>query len=120
MKVIAGSRNFTDYKKLCKICDHLLQYQTDIEIVSGTARGADRLGEQYAKERGYAIKQFPADWKKHGKAGGPIRNQQMANYADALIAFWDGKSRGAKNMIELAKRSNLTVKRIIFDASSSV
>lgn len=108
--IIAGSRNFTNYKKLSKICDHLLQHQTDIEIVSGTARGADRLGEQYAKEKGYAIKQFPADWNKHGKAAGPKRNQQMANYADALIAFWDGKSRGAKNMIELAKAVNLKIR----------
>lgn len=108
--IIAGSRNFNDYKKLCKICDHLLQFQSEIEIVSGTAKGADRLGEQYAKERGYAIKQFPADWNNYGKAAGPKRNQQMAEYADALVAFWDGKSRGTKNMIELANEANLKIR----------
>ena len=108
--IIAGSRNFTDYKKLCKTCDHLLQYQTEIEIVSGTARGADRLGEQYAREKGYPMKQFSADWNKYGKAAGPIRNQQMANYADALITFWNGKSRGTKNMIDLAKEIGLKIR----------
>jgi len=107
--IIAGSRNFNDYKKLCKICDHLLQNQANIEIVSGAARGTDQLGEKYASEKGYPIKQFPANWNKYGKAAGPKRNLQMANYADALIAFWDGKSRGTKNMIELANKRKLNV-----------
>ena len=112
--IIAGSRTFTDYKKLCEICDNILQDQTNIEIVSGAYyKGADKLGEQYAAEKGFPIKQFPADWKRYKRAAGPKRNQQMANYADALIAFWDGKSRGTKNMIELAKQNNLKV--IIID-----
>jgi len=100
--IIAGSRNFTDYQKLKETCDTILRDQTNIEIVSGNCRGADLLGEQYAKERGYKITQFPADWNKYGKSAGPKRNQQMANYADALIAFWDGKSKGNKHMIEMA------------------
>jgi hypothetical protein len=108
--IIAGSRTFTNYKKLKQTCDHLLQDQNTIEIVSGAYyRGADKLGEQYAKERGYKITQFPANWKRFGRAAGPKRNQQMAKYADALIAFWDGKSRGTKNMIELAKSSGLNI-----------
>jgi len=107
--IIAGSRNFNDYKKLCKICGHLLQNQANIEIISGAARGADQLGEKYASEKGYSIKQFPANWNKYGKAAGPKRNLQMANYSDALIAFWDGKSRGTKNMIELANKRKLNV-----------
>ncbi len=106
--IIAGGRNFTNYKKLCQACDHLLQDQTNIEIVSGAYyKGADKLGEQYAKERGYKITQFPANWNKYGKSAGPKRNQQMANYANALIAFWDGKSKGTKNRIDLAKSSHL-------------
>jgi len=68
------------------------------------------LGEHYAKEKGYKITQFPANWKRYGKAAGPKRNQEMANYADVLIAFWDGKSRGTKHMIELAKNRNLKIK----------
>ena len=86
----------------------MYQNQTNIEIVSGAYyKGADKLAEQYAKEKGFLIKQFPANWNKFGKAAGPKRNQQMANYTDALIAFWDGKSRGTKHMIEMAKQSKL-------------
>ena len=108
--IIAGSRTFTDYKKLSEVCDQFLQDQTDIEIVSGAYyKGADKLGEQYAKERGFKITQFPADWKRFGRAAGPKRNEQMANYADSLIAFWDGKSKGTKHMIDLAKGSNLKI-----------
>ncbi|MBG7631299.1 MAG: DUF2493 domain-containing protein [Bacteroidetes bacterium] len=112
--IIAGSRNFNDYKKLCKICDHLLQNQANIEIISGAARGADQLGEKYASEKGYSIKQFPANWNKYGKAAGPKRNEQMANYANTLIAFWDGKSKGTKHMIDMAKQANLNVEVIYF------
>lgn len=108
--IIAGGRNFNDYEKLCQFCDNALSKQTEIEIVSGTANGADKLGEKYANDKGYPIKQFPADWDKYGKSAGYIRNAQMAEYADALIAFWDGKSRGTKHMIDLAKRANLKVK----------
>jgi len=117
--IIAGGRNFTNYQKLKQTCDHLLQNQTNIEIVSGAYyKGADKLGEQYAKERGYKITQFPANWNKYGKAAGPKRNQQMANYADALIAFWDGKSKGTKNMIDLAKQGGLKVNVHYYKASS--
>ncbi len=109
--IIAGSRNFTNYKKLCEVCDQILQDQTNIEIVSGAYyKGADKLGEQYAKEHNYPIKQFPADWKRFGRASGPKRNEQMANYADALIAFWDGRSAGTKHMIQVAKSRNLKIK----------
>ena len=108
--IIAGGRNFTNYKKLCQICDQLLQDQTNIEIVSGAHyKGADKLGEQYAKERGYKITQFPTNWKQYGKVAGPKRNKEMAHYADALIAFWDGKSKETKHMIDLAKSSQLKV-----------
>ena len=109
--IIAGGRNFTNYQKLKQICDQFLQDKPNIEIVSGAYyKGADKLGEQYAKEKGFKLKQFPANWDKHGKAAGPIRNQQMAEYADTLIAFWDRKSRGTKNMIQLAKNKNLKLK----------
>ncbi|WP_298286857.1 DUF2493 domain-containing protein [uncultured Lutibacter sp.] len=108
--IIAGSRTFTDYKKLFEVCDQILQDQNNIEIVSGAYyRGADKLGEQYAKERGYKLIRFPPDWERFGKAAGPKRNEQMANYADALIAFWEGKSRGTKNMMQLAETKGLKI-----------
>lgn len=110
--IIAGGREFSDYDKLCVSCDKILSNQTEIEIVSGTARGADKLGEKYANERGYPIKQFPADWNLFGKSAGYKRNAQMADYADALIVFWDGKSKGTKHMIDLAKKVGLNIKII--------
>jgi hypothetical protein len=112
--IIAGGRTFNDYNLLYQKCDKALSMQKEVEIVSGTANGADKLGEKYANEKGFKIKQFPANWDSHGKSAGYIRNEEMAKYADALIAFWDGKSKGTKHMIDLAKRYNLKVKVIIF------
>lgn len=113
--IIAGSRDFSDYNLLREKCDRILSDQKNnhqIVIVSGTARGADRLGEKYAKERGYEVRQYPADWDAHGKSAGFIRNREMAKNADALIAFWDGQSKGTKLMIDLAKDHGLAVRVI--------
>ena len=101
MKVIvAGCRDFKDYDLLKEKLNHYRNYTGKMyELVSGGAQGADFLGEKYALENGIPIKHFPADWDKHGRAAGPIRNQQMADYADVLIAVWDGQSKGTKNMI---------------------
>ena len=112
--IIAGGRTFDQYDLLCKTCDHMLSLQKEVEIVSGTANGADKLGEKYAKEKGYSIKQFPADWDTHGKKAGYMRNQQMAEYADALIAFWDGESKGTGHMIRLAEQHGLKIKVVYY------
>jgi len=108
--IIAGGRNFNDYKTLKDVCNKVLKNCTNIEIVSGTAKGADSLGEQYANEMNFKIKRFPADWDKHGRSAGYIRNSEMANYSDALISFWDENSKGTKHMIDLAKKQGLQVK----------
>jgi hypothetical protein len=123
--IIAGGRDFNDYNTLRRICDHMLQNQNEIEVVSGKASGADYLGERYAKEKGYKIKEYPAKWndmsepcvKKKRKDGsfynalaGHKRNQEMADYADALIAFHNGKSTGTADMIDRAKKANLKLK----------
>ncbi len=108
--IIAGGRTFKDYVTMRNYCDLILSNQKDIEIVSGTANGADKLGEQYAREKRYALKQFPADWDTYGKGAGYKRNEQMALYADALIAFWDKKSRGTKHMIDLAEKHGLKIR----------
>lgn len=97
--IIAGCRGFNDYKLLKEKVDYYRKDHVITEVVSGTARGADYLGEEYANENGIPIKSFPADWDNYGKAAGPIRNRQMAEYADVLIAVWDGKSKGTNNMI---------------------
>lgn len=110
--IIAGGRNFSDKNLLTESCNAILKPLVKdhaITIISGNAPGADRTGERYAQERGFKIKRMPADWKKYGKAAGPIRNREMAEQADALIAFWDGSSRGTANMIESARHRNLIV-----------
>lgn len=114
--IIAGGRDFNDFERMVDFCDYYLQNKTSIEIVSGKAKGADSLGEQYAKLRGYPIVEYPADWNKLGKAAGPIRNKEMAKYADALLAFWDGRSKGTKNMLQLAYKHNLDVRLCAYDA----
>lgn len=108
--VIAGSRDFNDYTLLSKTVDKHLKDKVDaaeIVIISGTAPGADQLGERYAKEREYKLECYPADWGHYGNAAGPIRNMNMADIADDVIVFWDGESSGTKNMIETAKAKNI-------------
>lgn len=107
--IIAGGRDFKDYNQLCRICDDILPQFQDVSIVSGTARGTDRLGERYAKEHGIKVERFPADWDKHGKKAGYLRNKQMAEYSDGLIAFHDHKSKGTKNMISEAQKEELMI-----------
>ncbi|MEY8315781.1 DUF2493 domain-containing protein [Oscillospiraceae bacterium 50-58] len=109
--IVAGGRDFGDYQLLRKTLDNLLCNITEeIVVVCGQAKGADTLGEQYAKERGYAVNYYPANWKLYGKRAGFLRNEQMAQNADALVAFWDGESRGTKHMIDLAKQYNLKIR----------
>lgn len=112
--IIAGGRDFKDYMLLKNKCDYYLSKaisnEDEIIIVSGTANGADKLGEKYAKEKGYAIERHPAKWNELGKRAGYIRNKEMAEVSDALIAFWDEKSRGTKHMIDLATKKNLHVR----------
>ena len=103
--VVAGCRNFTDYEKVKKRLEIELEVLgSRLVIVSGGAAGADSLGERFAKEHNLEIERFPADWKKYGKAAGPIRNDQMAQVADMVIAFWDGKSKGTENMLRMANK----------------
>lgn len=114
--IVAGSRDFENYELLKAKMDYLLS-DTDepIQIVCGLARGADRLGQRYARERGFEIRYFPANWDAYGKRAGYLRNEQMAQNADALAAFWDGKSRGTKHMIDLAKQYGLKIRIIKYE-----
>lgn len=104
--IIAGSRNFNNYDYLKKICDFIID-EEDVVIISGTARGADKLGERYAKEKGFELRLFPAKWDEYGKRAGYFRNVEMAKNADMLIAFWDGESKGTKHMIDIAEKEGL-------------
>lgn len=114
--IIAGGRDFNDYELLKSKCLLLLKNkmeQCDVQVVCGCARGADTLGKQFAEELGLKVLEYPADWDKYGKRAGYIRNEEMAKISNALIAFWDGESRGTKHMIDLAKEYGLPT-RIIY------
>ena len=104
--IVAGGREFDDYKLLYKS----LMSLGITEVVSGGARGADTLGESYAKECGLDLKIFKADWDGLGKRAGYVRNTQMADYVreeGGLVAFWNGESKGTKHMIDIAKRKGI-------------
>lgn len=100
--IIAGSRDFTDYEFLKSSLQPFVDIIT--EVISGTARGADQLGEQWATEFNKKIIRMPANWNQFGKSAGYIRNQAMAQVADLCIVFWDGKSKGTKHMIDIATK----------------
>jgi hypothetical protein len=106
--IIAGSRDLNidmqDMEDIVKASSF-----TITEVVSGGASGVDSRGEKWAEAYKIPLKVFPADWATHGKSAGPIRNRAMAEYADALIAVWDGKSRGTANMVQAAFLRGLKV-----------
>jgi|TARA_Y100000034_G_scaffold129685_1_gene186623 hypothetical protein len=110
--IIAGSREYQDYEFMAQELNNVDFEIT--EVVSGTARGADRLGEKWADDNGMPIFRMPANWDQYGKAAGYIRNEEMAKCSDALVAFWDGKSMGTKHMIDLAKKYDLKIKVVLF------
>lgn len=107
--IIAGSRNAPS--NLADQIDYLVEaHGWDVtEVVSGTAFGPDRWGETWATSKGFPVRRFRPDWTLFGKRAGIVRNKQMAEYGDALIAFWDFESRGTKNMIEEMKQRDKPV-----------
>lgn len=113
--IIAGGRDFMDYNLLKEKVNKILQEKKvthKIVIISGCARGADTLGLCYASENAFDVEEYPAEWDKYGKKAGYMRNVEMAENADALIAFWDGKSKGTKHMIDIATERNLPIRVI--------
>jgi hypothetical protein len=107
--IIAGTRTFDNYKLLKESILKNINISDIEEIVSGTAKGADSLGELFAFENDIPVKRFPANWEKYGKSAGYRRNVEMAEYGDTLLAFWDGVSKGTLHMINIAKNKNLKV-----------
>lgn len=105
--IIAGSRGITNGRVIEQAI--ILSKYDITEVVSGTARGVDQLGETWATMAGRKIKRFPANWEAHGKKAGFLRNVDMSEYADALIAIWDGESRGTMHMIDIMKKARKPV-----------
>lgn len=116
--IIAGSREFDNYDMLKEKCDKILSRKVnegeEIVIVSGTARGADTLGEKYAEERGYKVERYPANWDKYGKRAGYLRNKKMAEVSNACIVFLSSKAenKGSKMMISIATEEKLLIRVI--------
>jgi hypothetical protein len=117
--IIAGSRTFRDHERMFKLLTKFDRHTTIGKILSGCQvskdkdtdelYGADYYGKMWGEANGIRIEEYPADWNKYDKAAGPIRNGEMAKNAHILIAFWDGKSRGTKDMIDKAYKQKLEV-----------
>lgn len=123
--IIAGCRDFTDRDFIYEGIDSFItDHGTPDLIIEGGATGVDRIAGEYARDHNIPLRIFKADWNKYGRVAGPIRNEKMARYVfdricrysehGYLLAFWDGKSRGTKNMIEKAQRYGLTIIMKIF------
>lgn len=112
MKVaIVGSRSFSNYTLLTKYLSRLPKIEL---IISGGARGADQLGEKWAETQGIKTLIFKPNWRRHGKSAGIIRNREIVNNADMVIAFWDGQSKGTRHTVEIARKKGLTVEVVPF------
>lgn len=131
--IIAGGRDFDNYALLKEYCDKILSTLHNVEIISGRCNsgtltfiteknikvfGADGLGEKYAQENFLKVTPFPANWETYGKSGGVIRNKVMAQYADYLILFFDGKSKGSSSMLQLAEKEGLKIRIINYKKSN--
>lgn len=118
--IIAGGRDFSDFDLLCEVADSSLERAISLGykpiIISGTAKGADMMGEKYARMRQYDVVRFPAPWNEfkakfgHNKVAGFVRNSWMSQYANSLLAFHDGESRGTQAMIDIATDFGLKTK----------
>lgn len=108
--IVAGCREFKNYRYVERKLDFLLGNIQRLEIVHGAARGVDSLGKRWGNERGHKVTPFPADWDANPRVAGFLRNQEMADYADRLVAFWDGHSGGTADMIRRAERRGLKIK----------
>lgn len=110
--IIAGCRTYSNYEEARDYifsCFREYEPTDQITILSGGCKGADLLGERFAKENGFPFKRYPPEWKKYGKAAGPIRNKQMVDVCHKVICFWDGKSKGTESLIKYAKKSKKKV-----------
>jgi len=107
--IIAGCRTFTGYEEAKSLIYRDLESMKLTQpmiVLSGGCRGADRLGERFAKEKGWKIEYYLPEWTKYGRAAGPVRNKKMIEQCDVVICFWDGKSKGTGSLIRHAQKSN--------------
>jgi hypothetical protein len=106
--IIAGGRELTDESLVEETITDRVPWDIS-EVVEGGQRGIDRIARKWANENNIPVETFEADWDQYGSAAGPIRNEEMAEYADALVAIRDGPSSGTQNMVKLAERYDLRI-----------
>jgi hypothetical protein len=106
--IVAGGRTITDYA-LVQRAIAASGFDVGVLLSGACPTGVDALGERWARERGVEVERYPARWEEDGRGAGPMRNARMAARADCLVAVWDGKSRGTRSMISLAKQHELRV-----------
>lgn len=111
--IVAGSRHIDDVEFIESVLDGIRLNKTIECVISGMARGPDTIGEEWAKKHGIPVMASPANWKKYGKAAGPIRNAEMAEIGDAVVAFWDGISTGTKDMCKRMVKMKKSIRIIL-------
>lgn len=111
--VICGSRTIVDYSLVKKNLDRIITDKTSVIIISGGAKGVDQLAEKYAKDNNIELVVVKAEWDKHGKKAGILRNIEMIDMSDQVICFWNGMSKGTNHSIDYAKKNN-KLKEIIY------
>ena len=99
--IIAGGRDFYKIPLMEKI---MSQFSDVTTVISGCAKGADTIGMNWAANHGLKVEMFPAKWEQYGTSAGFIRNAEMAEAGDVLVAFWNGRSTGTAHMIQTMKR----------------
>lgn len=115
--IVAGSRDIQDYHTVKEAIDTLVARGMVISaIIQGTARGVDQLASRYAREQDIENIDVPAEWHLYHRGAGAVRNRKMAEMGDALLALWDGKSRGTMNMIKAANKSGIPVTIVYVNA----
>jgi hypothetical protein len=112
--IVAGGRDFQNYQLLEEKLNKLLSEKGNVVIVSGLAKGADTLAVRYAREHKLLVSYFPALWAQNGNRAGFIRNEEMAQNANACVCFWDGESVGTKHMIDTAKSMKIALRVILY------
>ena len=114
--LVCGDRNWTDYFLIATTLYKAIKHEPRVTIIHGAARGADSMAGIFARTNGLNVRSYPAQWSKHGKAAGIIRNQQMLDEGkpDKVIAFHDDikNSKGTKDMIERAKKAGIPVELV--------
>ena len=117
--IVAGGREYADAGQLEAEIRHLADGELKhhaVSLVSGMARGADLLAYEFAKANQVVCYEFPANWKAQPRAAGFIRNRDMANFSDGLLAFWDGKSRGTQHMIDTMENLGKPVRIVRYES----